>query len=385
METKSVPYSFRKNGIFYFTRRVPRDLRAHYTKKRIAFSLKTRSAKMALARAQATSTKLDQHWHFLRLSNFEHPAFEAFSISAKKRSSSPHERVEAKSRISQIIQHYLKHKGQNKGKTFQTAIERAFRYLKESSKKIYLEDFKKADATKFRDFLFAKNLAGPSVKRVFSTIRAVFNFYISEFDIQMSNPFTNVFIDKELGSQKRQPIPINDIRHIQQRLSKINDQPRLLLGLISDTGMRLAEAAGLSRDDIILGDQPFLNIRPHPWRSLKTKSSARRIPLVGNSLLCAQVLIQNSKTPRLFTQYNKHEETNANSASAVLNKWLKNVIGTGYTVHGFRHSFRDRLRAVECPAEIIDQLGGWHTDGVGHQYGKGFPDEVLIKWMKMLE
>ena len=196
MKTKSVPYSFRKNGIFYFTRRVPQDLRAHYTKKRIAFSLKTRSAKMARASAQASSTKLDQHWHFLRLSNFQHPAFEAFSINAKNRSSSPHERVEAKSRISQIIEHYLKHKGQNKGKTFQAAIERAFRYLKESSKKNNLEDFKKADAIRFRDFLFAKNLAGPSVKRVFSTIRAVFNFYISEFDIKMSNPFTNIFIDK---------------------------------------------------------------------------------------------------------------------------------------------------------------------------------------------
>ena len=27
-----------------------------------------------------------------------------------------------------------------------------------------------------------------------------------------------------------------------------------------------------------------------------------------------------------------------------------------YVIHGFRHSFRDRLRAVECPVEIIDQI-----------------------------
>jgi hypothetical protein len=27
-------------------------------------------------------------------------------------------------------------------------------------------------------------------------------------------------------------------------------------------------------------------------------------------------------------------------------------------VHGFRHSFRDTLRAIECPSEIINQLSG---------------------------
>ena len=30
---------------------------------------------------------------------------------------------------------------------------------------------------------------------------------------------------------------------------------------------------------------------------------------------------------------------------------------------------RDRLRAVECPAEIIDQIGGWKAAGVGEGYG----------------
>ncbi len=33
---------------------------------------------------------------------------------------------------------------------------------------------------------------------------------------------------------------------------------------------------------------------------------------------------------------------------------------------------RDRLKAVECPAEIIDQLGGWSTAGVGSGYGNGY-------------
>ena len=27
-------------------------------------------------------------------------------------------------------------------------------------------------------------------------------------------------------------------------------------------------------------------------------------------------------------------------------------------MHSFRHSMRDRLRAVSCPSEMVDQIGG---------------------------
>ena len=32
---------------------------------------------------------------------------------------------------------------------------------------------------------------------------------------------------------------------------------------------------------------------------------------------------------------------------------------------------RDSLRAVNCPADMIDQIGGWRTAGVGQSYGEG--------------
>ena len=53
--------------------------------------------------------------------------------------------------------------------------------------------------------------------------------------------------------------------------------------------------------------------------------------------------------------------------------------------HSFRHSMRDRLRAVECPSDIIDQIGGWPSSSVGESYGEGYELSVLAKWMKMLE
>ena len=74
--------------------------------------------------------------------------------------------------------------------------------------------------------------------------------------------------------------------------------------------------------------------------------------------------------------------TSPKSTSAAINKWLKNHVPAGCTMESFRHSMRDRLRAVQCPADIADQISGWATDGVGQGYGCGYPIEVLMEWMK---
>jgi hypothetical protein len=44
----------------------------------------------------------------------------------------------------------------------------------------------------------------------------------------------------------------------------------------------------------------------------------------------------------------------------------------------------DRLRAVECPSDIIDAIGGWTTTGIGQRYGSGQPLEVKAKWISLL-
>ncbi|MDA9176295.1 hypothetical protein N9O95_04330 [Alphaproteobacteria bacterium] len=54
---------------------------------------------------------------------------------------------------------------------------------------------------------------------------------------------------------------------------------------MSDTGLRLSEALGLIKEDVILdGPVPHLVVRSHPWRRLKTSASARKVPLVGAAL-----------------------------------------------------------------------------------------------------
>ena len=45
---------------------------------------------------------------------------------------------------------------------------------------------------------------------------------------------------------------------------------------------------------------------------------------------------------------------------------------------------RDRLRAVKCPSDMIDQIGGWTTAGVGQGYGEGYLINQLISYMNKL-
>ncbi|WP_410468789.1 tyrosine-type recombinase/integrase [Aestuariicoccus sp. MJ-SS9] len=160
------------------------------------------------------------------------------------------------------------------------------------------------------------------------------------------------------------------------------------MALVSDTGMRLAEAAGLLREDIREDEDGQLVVRivPHPWRRLKTKGSERVVPLVGAAEWAARRILEHRKPGDFaFPRYNQEGYTNANSASAALNKWLKPMVLEGASMHSFRHSMRDRLRAVECPADVIDQIGGWQSDGVGQSYGQGYPVAVLFRWMHLLQ
>ena len=201
----------------------------------------------------------------------------------------------------------------------------------------------------------------------------------------MTNVFSGTFIPDDEVKKKRLPIPAPDLVKIQQECMELDDEPRWLIALISDTGMRLSEACGLQACDIHLnGNAPHINLVEHPWRRLKTSSSNRQVPLVGASLWAAY-RIADAGHRFAFPKYCSEAKCNANSASAALNKWLKPRVPDGCVIHSFRHSLRDRLRAIECPADIIDAIGGWTTKGVGHQYSQGHSLIVMHGWMKRLQ
>lgn len=117
--------------------------------------------------------------------------------------------------------------------------------------------------------------------------------------------------------------------------------------------------------------------------SLKTKGSERDIPLVGASLWAAK-RIKSQNNQFAFPGYTSINKCAANSASAALNKWLKPRVPSGCVIHSFRHSLRDRLRAVECPPDIADAIGGWSPSGIGQSYGRGYTLISKVKYLRCL-
>ena len=124
----------------------------------------------------------------------------------------------------------------------------------------------------------------------------------------------------------------------------------------------------------------FVDIKEYPWRRLKTASSRRQIPLIGFSLWAAK-RVASSPSRFVFPKYCNDQKCNSNSASAALNQWLKPRVPHSFVVNSFQHSLRDRLSAFECPADIIDSVGGWTTKGIGHKYGAGYDFEVKHRWV----
>ena len=386
MLIKRVRYTFNRGGYYYFTRRVPADLQQHYLCPRIVQGLNTKCSSTAKTRALVAAAKLDEYWSHLRMTDPKLMGQHMLRLAPTVKVDSNASAAISSISLTEALQTYLTIKGKHKGKTFHAAAERACKYLVDATALKDLHEYTRQDALRFRDYLIAKGLAGSSVTRVFNSLTSVINFAISEYALDVKNPFSRVYYDRSHKVKKRLPVPLEVIREIQNECYHIDDDMRWLIALISDTGMRLSEAAGLHKDDIVLGDAvPHLIVQSHPWRGLKTGSSERHIPLVGASLWATQRIIHQSHQCKFaFPRYNRQEQTNGNSASAALNKWLKSYLPAGCSIHSFRHSMRDRLRSVGCPSDMIDQLGGWSKDSVGQGYGLGYSVPDLAIWISKI-
>jgi len=365
-----------RDDMYYYVRHIPNDLAHCYSVRRLCFSLKTKSLATAVRFAKSVSQRLEDYWFGIRLKNMDVPAMGLVVDETLAHDESPD--------LLYALDLYLKLKGRGKDKVFVRGAKRNIRYVIKALGNRPIRSYSSSDSGKFRDWLIAKGMSINTVKRVFSTVRSIINITINEDGLDCSNPFSKTFFPENLSKKVRQPLPISVIRDIQKICEEKDDELRWLLALLSDTGMRLGEAVGLLKSDIkISTDIPYLEIKPHQWRTLKTKGSERTIPLIGSSLwACERILNRKDESIFAFPRYTTHSNCNANSASAALNKWLKEQLTNPYQVHGFRHSLRDRLREVECPFDIIDRLGGWHTSGVGQGYGRGYGLEILSKWMK---
>ena len=375
---RSPVYFYKRKDTFYFSRAVPSDLRQRFKKRKIEVSLRTKSQVKAARSAAALSDRLERYWDSLRMEMVFSREL-GLSAAPEVKATAVH-----RSSLPEALALYQRLKGADKTRLFFEASERSIRYLIDCVGHDSLTDLVSSDAGKFRDYLFDRGMASASVKRVISSAGAILNIAMKEYGLERPNIFKGTFIPADAKTKKRLPVPDDALMKVQAECRSLDDQQRWMIALISDTGMRLSEACGLLSSDINLDcNIPHIQLVPHPWRRLKTPSSIRQIPLVGASFWAAQ-RIKASGYTFAFPKYCSEQKCNSNSASAALNKWLKPRTEGRCVIHSFRHSLRDRLRVVECPADIIDAIGGWTTEGVGQAYGTGHALQIKSKWMEKI-
>ena len=100
---------YRKRGFYYFCRRVPKALLAHYPKPRIVVALKTKQYRDALRQSQIISKRLDDQWFHMQLdamglNNVEAKLFQSVKPTAPL--------------MSEATAFYLRLKGDGKDKVF---------------------------------------------------------------------------------------------------------------------------------------------------------------------------------------------------------------------------------------------------------------------------
>ena len=390
MNHQNHTYLKRRSGIYYFTRRIPNDLQRQYKRDRLYVSLRTRSRRKAMAASERLSNELEALWSQAHIKSIVHRISPVEGLNAtvtelSSGSATADEIVTLPPLLSEALETYLNLKGRDRSPSFESSVRRSVSYLIAELGDKPIKSYSRIDALSLRDALMRRKLSVASIKRNFNNINALTGLVCRELGHSAPSTFRGLFFKEPAVQKQRISVPDKQLQVLQAQCRKVDDEARWLLALISDTGMRLSEAIGLSRDDIRLSDDtPHILIHPHPWRRLKTIGSKRKVPLIGSALWAAKRIISTSGSSFAFPSFCNGQVLKSNSVSARLNKWLKLKIGDEYVIHSLRHSFRDRLRAVDCPSEVADALGGWSTKTVGQSYGAGHNLQSLNRWMMLI-
>ncbi|MEO0765174.1 MAG: tyrosine-type recombinase/integrase [Pseudomonadota bacterium] len=159
-------------------------------------------------------------------------------------------------------------------------------------------------------------------------------------------------------------------------LGGLNDQARDILFAMINTGARPSELVDLRAPHIILDHNiPHITIAPDAGRRLKTRHSARAIPLAGVSLEAFR------RNPDGFPRY----RGKAAKWSALVTPFMRDhglLESPDHTPYSLRHTFSDGLQNRNCPDRTRRELMGHVVPGVN--YGDGASLENRLGWIAQI-
>ena len=144
---------------------------------------------------------------------------------------------------------------------------------------------------------------------------------------------------------------------------RLNIEATLIFLALVETGCRPSEIANLREENIVLDHEvPHLSLKNRDDRKLKSRSSVRKIPLLGVSLEALK------RAPRGFPKY---RDKSASLSATLLKSFRANGLlpTKDHYIYSIRHSLEKRMLEAELDYGLRCLLMGHHDRRP--QYGGG--------------
>jgi hypothetical protein len=145
MVGQNPPHAYRKDSVFYYGRRIPKDLLSRYEESRIVMSLRTKSSKAAGRSAAAITSRLDDYWMSLRIADLQIPLITSGTNDDNRQGSI---------KLSEALKKYHALRGIGKNELFFCSSWRFVKYPIEGLGDRNVADYSSMDAARYRDRLF---------------------------------------------------------------------------------------------------------------------------------------------------------------------------------------------------------------------------------------
>ncbi len=420
-------YIMLRNGLYYYNRRVPSEFKDFDPRKIVCIALKTDSRREAIRLASIQNQAIENYWKGLACTGFTHE-FSEYEAAIKRArvlgyNYVPNE-VIATLPLTEIHSRYQKAEKNNFAQPHTAALlggveipkvrltdtlKRYFDYSKDkildksenqirkwkNPRSLAMRDFincvgnksitqlTREDILKYRDWWIGRiekdNLSKGTANKNMIAVKAIIETVSENMNLQLDTGylFRKIIMPSEQGI--RLPFTTEFIVSLfnSDRLNNLNLQARCALFSIAETGAGISEQVGLLPENIILAHEiPHIVIAPRKGHRLKTKYRKRIIPLVGFALDAFRAC------PNGFTEYAGRPDALSNTLSKYLNE--NNILPSEkHSVYSLRHSFQDRLLAVNAPDRV-------QADLMGHKfsrqaYGNGASLEQKLEWMEKIQ
>ena len=233
------------------------------------------------------------------------------------------------------------------------------------------------------DFILDNNddydkLDNSTINKYILRINQYFNYMYKQKYIKIKD-FNIPSYDQD--GNEREPYTDEEIHKIKE-LIKIDTLDNQFITYIAIyQGMRLKEITQLKKEDIIkIGDILCISVNTNENKTVKTKQSARIIPIHDKLIELGFLDFVNSKENKLFDISNKNFST-------YFRKTYKSQINDEKTFYCLRHSFIDALKQNDCKLEHYQAFVG-HSSGkdkITMNYGNPLNTQLLKKLLYFIK